>query len=110
MTRRLTELTTEFHALHESFGKLQRLSEFADSDTWETISDAAQKRMHHISEELVSIRATSLEELAKKAAVALDWLDPAPNSVDQQLATSICRDILLAFADSKGKDEQNRQK
>jgi hypothetical protein len=52
------------------------------------------ERMSQLSQQIAQAKASNLQDLAAKASVVLDWLDTDNGDIAEELAASLCRDIL----------------
>lgn len=100
MISALIEMSEEFISLRDASRKLcqtweqQETSKQADANVCDEITRPMRDRMSVLSHEIAVTSATTPEELAKKALVALDWIN-ADGDLADQLAASLCRDIVV---------------
>jgi len=88
----------EVHKLARQFLRHRhRLATLEQIDADDSQSDPVRDRLAKLAREMAHARAESAPELAAKAAVLLDWLDPQETDIPNQLAVSLCRDIVLLF-------------
>lgn len=66
-------------------------------------------RMSDLARSIVQVRAHTLEELAQKARIVLDWINEDGDLADV-LVASLCRDVLALFGDQAlNRSTQRRQ-
>lgn len=100
MNRKLIELSGAYHALNKVLAMI-RLAE-RDACAWEKLVELVMDRMSELSREIVAAPATCAEEVACKASVALDWLNDSTPELADELATSVCRDLMRLFPGAGG--------
>ena len=100
MTTQLVALGAEFLALRDSARRLSEVPEAtlqADAETHrQSMMDTIYDHMFNLTQTIVSTHASSCEELAHKARVALDWIEQDGDITDL-LACSVCRDVIVLF-------------
>ena len=97
MNRKLIELSVTYHALNDALAMITQALAEQDSSAWDQITQLMMDRTSTLSREIVSAHATCAEEIAYKASVALDWLDADNPDLAEELAISLCRDLLRVF-------------
>jgi hypothetical protein len=89
------QLATEFHSLKANLGRLGRNE--AAPPAWDAIAEPINARLAELTQEIVRARAGNGRELAMKASILLDWIDPHGADLPFLLCASLCRDIVLLF-------------
>ena len=84
--------------LLNSLANLGQLEESSgEGAEWDEIAAPMRDRLADLTNELIRTNVTTGHEVACKAAVLLDWLDPQRTDFPGLLSASLCRDILLLF-------------
>lgn len=97
MSSRVIQISSGFHILRETLARIEEASDATSDEAWETITELIRDRMSKLSREIVEVEAASPEELAHKASIVMDWLETEGADLAEQLAASLCRDVLRAF-------------
>ena len=99
MTTRLIEMSQEFFLLQD---RIVSLSEADDpnasggDEEWEAVAEPIYDRMAVLARTIIDTHASTPQELAQKARVALDWIDEDGDMSDL-LVASLCRDVIAGF-------------
>jgi hypothetical protein len=91
---RIAQAATEFHGLKAN---LRRLEADAAPAAWDANIEPMRDRMAELTRAIIEARAKTTADLALKAGVLLDWLDPTAADIPGMLSASLCRDIVLMF-------------
>jgi hypothetical protein len=91
----IEQLVAEFHHLKANLRQLEESS--GEEAEWDEIAAPMRDRLADLTNELIRTNAITARELACKATVLLDWLDPQRTDLPGLLSASLCRDILLLF-------------
>jgi hypothetical protein len=98
----LVELSKNYHAARAAIARLHNMwSRVGHDASWsdaelDTFAEPMRQRMSQLSFRIAQAQATSLEELAYKASVVLDWIDESEGDMADLLAASLCRDLVQA--------------
>jgi len=88
-TVRLDEMALEYRALRADLDRVADLDE---------LGDPVRDRLTALARSMVKTPSGTARELASKAEVLMDWLDPNGSGVvAAELTASLCRDILQLF-------------
>ena len=95
--RRVSELSITYHALKDASAIIRRATAGEDGSALNTVTEVIADKMSQLSRDIVATHPTSPEEIAYKATVVLDWIDKDEPDLAEELAISLCRDILRMF-------------
>ena len=98
MNHRLVELSVTYHALVGAIGLLKRLCEEENFQDWEKLVERIDQQAGEVSRELIETKAASTVDLRHKASVVLDWIKTDTPDVAEELAISLCQDVLQMSA------------
>ncbi len=91
----IEQLAAEFHHLKANLRQLEEVS--GEEPEWDAIAAPMHDRLADLTNELIRMNAATTRDLACKATVLLDWLDPQRTDLTGLLSASLCRDIVLMF-------------
>ena len=94
MNPRLVELSVTYHALMDAIGLLKQVCEEENFQVWQKLVERIDQRAGEVSRELIETKAASTIDLRHKASVVLDWLRTDTPDVAEELAISLCQDVL----------------
>jgi hypothetical protein len=94
-------ITTVARIAHEMCslkGSLLQAELAGDAALSEAVTELIHDRLADLANAIVDASACTTADLALKATVLLDWLDPDRSDIPVLLSASLCRDIVLLFA------------